>query len=71
MITVSFACGHRIAYDDKVESSPICQCGETRVRRVDAPAPRFAGFCSGPHAEMRALDPPRTRFDGTTDVTHG
>ena len=50
VILVRFRCGHVMPIDpDKVES-PRCHCGETRVARVSAPAPRFTGAVSGPHA---------------------
>lgn len=46
-IVVVFACGHRQAW--RQESAPRCQtCGETRIARTDAPAPRFSGCGSSP-----------------------
>lgn len=56
-IYVRFACGHRFALDASVNSAPICPtCGETRVSRTSAPAPRFSGFCVGPSAETKMLE---------------
>lgn len=51
MISLRFACGHAFDLDDAT-SAPVCPtCGERRVSRVTAPAPRFTGFCSGPSAD--------------------
>ena len=48
MIKVLFACGHRQEWQDG-ETTPVCKvCGERRIGRVTAPAPRFAGACQGP-----------------------
>lgn len=56
MITVTFACGHGFALDPSVAVAPECPtCGERRVSRVTAPAPRFTGWCSGPSAESTPL----------------
>ena len=55
MIYVKFACGHRFSVDGN--SAPVCPtCGERRVSRTQAPAPRFVGICSGPSAESKALE---------------
>lgn len=57
MIYVRFACGHRFSIDPSALSAPICPtCGERRVSRTSAPAPRFVGVCSGPSAERVALE---------------
>ena len=56
MIPITFACGHRFSLDASVQTPPVCPtCGEHRVSRVTAPAPRFTGCCSGPSAETTAL----------------
>ncbi len=50
MITLHFACGHTQDYDPCTtsESAPICtQCGERRVRHVEAPKPTFTGVTHG------------------------
>lgn len=58
MIIVRFACGHVKSLEDTVSVAPSCsQCGETRVQSVQAPAPRFTGFCSGPVATTKDLEP--------------
>lgn len=55
-ITVRFACGHGFNLDAGVNSAPVCPtCGERRVSRTTAPAPRFSGCCAGPSAETLAL----------------
>jgi hypothetical protein len=47
---VRFVCGHVIEIVDD-DTAPECpQCHETRVERVQAPAPRFRGAVSGPSA---------------------
>lgn len=57
MITIRFACGHGFTIDASVSAAPVCPtCGERRVSRVLAPAPKFTGFCSGPSAESKALE---------------
>lgn len=54
MITVRFACGHLFEVDGS--AAPTCpMCGEHRVSRVTAPAPRFTGWCSGPSADSKPL----------------
>lgn len=53
MITVEFACGHRRDVDG--DSTRTCLCGETRIARVDAPAPRFVGHARGPCADYKDL----------------
>ena len=49
MITVTFACGHSQQVNENVTEAPMCRCGERRVSRVKAPAPRFV------HAEAVAV----------------
>lgn len=42
MIRVTFACGHVLTVPETVKDAPACpECGERRVQRVKAPAPRF------------------------------
>lgn len=55
-VRLTFACGHGQAWSDGQE--PRCeQCGERRVSRVTAPAPRFRGVCTGPSATREDLGP--------------
>ena len=56
-IRVTFACGHSASVGLTVDSAPVCGCGETRITRTHARAPRFVGACSGPYAETTALEP--------------
>lgn len=53
MITVTFACGHTMQLDGNAR--PVCGCGETRVRTVDARAPKFRGLALGPCAQFENL----------------
>ncbi len=53
VITLYFACGH--ARETDGDGAATCACGETRIVRVDAPAPRFVGHARGPCAEYRDL----------------
>ena len=56
MITVSFPCPHAsVEWDEGTGGTPQCPiCGERRVSRVQAPAPRFRG-CRGPSADGERL----------------
>lgn len=55
MIEIKFACGcPPLRANDKIKTA-ICECGESRIVRVNAPTPRFRGACQGPHAEHKAL----------------
>lgn len=63
MIALRFICGHAGSISETATTRPVCQCGETRVARVKARAPRFTGTCTGPYAEYRAVEP------GGIDVT--
>lgn len=48
MITIVFACGHRLDWADE-KTQPVCpECGDRRVSRVTAPPPRFRGVGSSP-----------------------
>lgn len=41
-MTVTFACGHRQPIARDIKDVPVCaQCGEHRIRMVDAPKPRI------------------------------
>lgn len=53
MIEVTLACGHTMKVSG--EDAPVCHCGERRVQRVKARAPKFRGVCQGPHASFTAL----------------
>ena len=54
---VRFACGHEAPVSLTASSVPTCGCGETRIARTFARAPRFTGACSGPYCETKAVDP--------------
>lgn len=56
-IELRFVCGHRAKIGVNPTASPVCGCGETRVARTFARAPRFVGACSGPYAETKGLEP--------------
>jgi len=56
-VTVFFACGHTAIISETSLVKPTCACGEHRVRSVKTRAPRFVGACTGPYAEMKALEP--------------
>lgn len=48
-MTIHFACGHRAEMSAEASEPPRCGvCQESRIQRVEAPAPRFRGACSGP-----------------------
>ena len=52
-IVVTFACGHRQEYPVTEQAKPTCTvCGESRVNTVQAPAPVFHGFVTGPCARV-------------------
>ena len=54
MMTIFFVCGHRL--QGSFNDPPKCaECGETRIRSVQAPAPRFTGAALGPCATYRPL----------------
>ena len=58
MIALRFVCGHLNRFEDSLSGSPHCQqCGESRIQSVQAPAPRFTGFCSGPSATTKDVPP--------------
>lgn len=56
-MTIKFACGHAMDLGDNPSGTPVCGCGEVRIARVTARAPRFTGVASGPYAEFRNLGP--------------
>lgn len=64
LITLYFACGHSREVDG--DGTATCACGETRIARVDAPAPRFIGHARGPCAEYQDL-PAKPVTLGTDD----
>lgn len=54
-IRLGFACGHALTISES-DQAPVCeQCGERRVSRVTARAPKFRGVCQGPHAQFVPL----------------
>lgn len=57
--TVTFACGHRMRLETGIEIPQCSACGETRVARSSAPAPKFRGIAVGPCAEY--VDLPAAR----------
>ena len=61
-IRLRFVCGHEGSVSETSEGSPVCGCGETRIARTFARAPRFSGACSGPYAEMKQVDPAVVNF---------
>ena len=56
-IKVRFVCGHSGEVSETATLAPTCGCGETRVARTFASPPRFTGSCSGPYAQMKAMEP--------------
>lgn len=66
LITVYFACGHTRESDG--DAAPTCACGETRIARVEAPAPTFVGHARGPCAEYRDLPAQAVTLGGTDAV---
>ncbi len=54
-IRVSFVCGHSKDIGVNADTA-VCACGETRVARSQARAPRFVGVATGPYAEYRPLE---------------
>jgi hypothetical protein len=57
-ITVTFACGHRQEVAATADAAPIClTCGDHRVTRTKARAPRFVGACQGPYCETKVFEP--------------
>ena len=56
-MTVTYACGHTADVGENPSAAPVCGCGETRIQRTQARAPRFRGSCSGPYAEFVNLGP--------------
>jgi hypothetical protein len=58
VITIRFQCGHKGEFDSALSCAPRCgQCGETTIRRVNAPAPRFTGMVAGPCATYTTSAP--------------
>ena len=56
-MTVRFACGHTAEIGDNPSGTPRCGCGETRIQRVQARAPRFTGVAMGPYSDFKNLGP--------------
>lgn len=57
-ITVTFACGHSVSVSESGDWRAVCgACGDNRVSRVKARAPRFVGTVSGPYCETKGLEP--------------
>lgn len=58
MILVRMACGHpSLNLDPAKDAAPRCPvCGDDRVARVQAMAPKFRGIVRGPSASYQALD---------------
>lgn len=56
-MTLRFACGHTLELSEAHQGTPQCGCGETRIARVQARAPRFVGVATGPYAEFKNLGP--------------
>lgn len=63
MITVKFACGHMLRATGD-EQGVTCGCGERRIVSLKAPAPRFVGHCTGPHASFENLPATAVTFNG-------
>lgn len=56
-IRVRFACGHEQAVDITSAVAPRCFCGESRISRAFARAPKFTGAVTGPYAETKSVEP--------------
>ena len=68
-VRLTFACGHGQTWNEN--DVPICAtCGERRVSRTKAPAPRFRGVCVGPSATPEALGAVPVSV-GTKETQHG
>lgn len=63
-IRVRFACGHGVEVETGTETPVCATCGERRIARTTAPAPRFRGIAVGPCAEYVEL--PAARVALTT-----
>lgn len=57
MMRVTFACGHTGTAATNVDTPPRCVCGETRIVRTFARAPRFVGAVTGPYADTKSVEP--------------
>jgi DNA-directed RNA polymerase subunit RPC12/RpoP len=55
MVTITFACGHRLSSANAPDQAVCPTCGDRRVSRVKAPAPRFHGTVVGPCATYEDL----------------
>lgn len=56
-IPITFACGHTATVLITQQAAPVCPCGESRVRSVQARPPRFVGAVRGPYAETQDMAP--------------
>jgi hypothetical protein len=56
-MTITFRCGHTATLTDRDQEAPVCACGERKISRCNAPAPKFRGTASGPHVTTTALSP--------------
>ena len=57
-IVVRFQCGCERPVDVDKVTSPVCPEHGQRARGVvKAPMPRFTGYCAGPSATAKALEP--------------
>jgi hypothetical protein len=66
-VTATMACGHQITLADGSIAPQCPTCGEVRVSRVKAPAPRFRGMVLGPCAEFEALPAKAISLKETAD----
>lgn len=58
MIELRWVCGHKAAVGMNPQTAPACPaCGETRIARTFARAPRFTGACSGPYCLPAVVEP--------------
>ena len=64
MITLTFACGHRLTAET-IETAQCPTCGERRVSQTKARAPRFRGVVIGPCATYEDL--PAVRVNVTKE----
>jgi hypothetical protein len=54
---VTFKCGHTWPVNERQSETPVCPCGEHRIIRSTATAPRIRGVARGPHVTTVALEP--------------
>lgn len=72
---LTFRCGHTTTFNEREQDAPICACGEKKITRCKAPAPRIRGTASGPHVTTTALDPITVSLSTQTltlkEIEHG